>query len=79
MFTHSQNLKDVYHKMFHDVFDMDAYLGGIALKVFQTCALDSQIRISESGVQQTMVLTDTWQVTSVDFYGQEGLWRIYSS
>lgn len=43
--------------MFLNEFDMDTYLEGIALTIFQTCILDNQIRISVSVAQQTVFLT----------------------
>lgn len=42
--------------MFLNVFDMDTYLGGIALIIFQTYTLDNQVRISEGGAQQITFL-----------------------
>lgn len=43
--------------MFLNEFDMDTYLEGIALTIFQTCILDNQVRISDSGAQQAIFLT----------------------
>lgn len=58
-FTHSQHLRAALHKVFLSVFDVDTYLEETALKIFQTCTLDNQIRISERDVQQTIFLRGT--------------------